>query len=92
MQVISISYACGDYQLEGIDLFMTNVPVVQQITVRLMLVLENLLELKSKQDSVTVAIVFATLGDDEKDYVEMPLGLNWHDLKVLKLAVRPLGC
>ncbi len=38
--------AQGDQQLEGIDFFESNAPVVQWTTVRLMLILENLLGLK----------------------------------------------
>ncbi len=39
--------ACGDQQLEGIDFFETYAPVVHWTTVHLMLILENLLGLKS---------------------------------------------
>ncbi len=38
-----------------------------------MLILENLLGLKSKQADVTSAFLCATFGEDEKVYVEMPL-------------------
>eukprot|EP00956_Cyclotella_meneghiniana_P031971 scaffold85836_cov36-Cyclotella_meneghiniana.AAC.1 len=42
--------ARGDQeQLEGVDFFETYAPVVQWTTVRLMLILEILLQLKSKQ-------------------------------------------
>ncbi len=67
---------CGDQQLEGIDFFETYAPVVQWTTVCLMLILENLLGLKSNQADVTAAFLHATLGEDEKVYVEMPLGFK----------------
>ena len=68
--------ARGDQQLEGIDFFDTYAPIVQWTTVRLMLILENLLGLKSKQADVTAAFLHATLEKDEEVYVEMPLGFK----------------
>ncbi len=68
--------AHGDQQLEGIDFFETYALVVQWTTVRLMLILENLLGLKSKQADVTTAFLHATPGEDEKVYVKMPLGFK----------------
>ena len=76
--------ARGDQQLEGIDFFETYAPVVQWTTVRMMLILEILLNLKSKQGDVTAAFLHAKLGEDEKVYVEMPLGFRKQG-KVLKL-------
>jgi hypothetical protein len=76
--------ARGDQQLEGIDFFETYAPVVQWTTVRLMLILEVLLGLKSKQGDVTAAFLHGELGEDEKVYVEMPLGFRKKG-KVLKL-------
>ena len=61
-------------QLEGIDFFETYAPVVQWNTVRLMLILEVLLGLKSKQGDVTAAFLHANLGKDEKVFMEMPRG------------------
>ena len=49
-----------------------------------MLILEVLLGLKSKQGDVTAAFLHGELGKDEKVYVEMPLGF-WKKGKVLKL-------
>ncbi len=43
---------------------------------RLILILENLLCLKSKQADVTTTFLHATLGEDEKVYMEMPLGFK----------------
>eukprot|EP00956_Cyclotella_meneghiniana_P042975 scaffold249367_cov117-Cyclotella_meneghiniana.AAC.2 len=77
--------ARGDQQLEGIDFFETYAPVVQWTTVRLMLILEVLLELKSKQGDVTCAFLHSELDQEkEKVYVEMPLGFRQKG-KVLKL-------
>jgi len=81
--------ARGDMQLEGVDFFETYAPVVQWTTVRLMLILEVLLELKSKQGDITAAFLHADLEEDEKVYVEMPKGFEQYDKrgrkKVLKL-------
>ena len=68
--------ARGDMQLEGIDFFETYAPVVQWTTIRLMFILEVLLDLKSKQGDVTCAFLHADLGPEETVYVEMPLGFN----------------
>ena len=46
-----------DQQLEGIDFFETYAPVVQWTTVWLLLILEVLLKLKSKQSDVTAAFL-----------------------------------
>ena len=64
--------ARGDMQLEGINFFETYAPVVQWITVRLMLILEVLLGLKYKQGNVTAAFLHADLGKDEKVFMDMP--------------------
>ncbi len=58
------------------DFFETYAPVGHQTTVCLMLILENLLGLKSKQTDITVTFLHANLGDYEKVYVTMPLGLK----------------
>jgi hypothetical protein len=76
--------ARGDQQLEGIDFFETYAPVVQWTTVRLMLILEILLQLKSKQGDVTAAFLHGELEENEKVYVQMPLGFRQKG-KVLKL-------
>ncbi len=49
-----------------------------------MLILEILLDLTSKQGDVTAAFLHSKLGEDEKVYVEMPLGFR-QKRKVLKL-------
>jgi hypothetical protein len=80
--------ARGDQQLEGVDFFETYAPVIQWTTVRLMLILEVLLQLTSKQGDVTAAFLHADLDKEkEKVYVEMPLGFRSKG-KVLKLIRR----
>ena len=76
--------ARGDQQLEGVDFFETYAPVVQWTTVRLLLILEILLNLKSKQGDVTAAFLHADLDEKEKVYVRMPQGFRKNG-KVLKL-------
>jgi hypothetical protein len=68
--------ARGDKQIEGVDYFETYAPVVQWTTVRLMLILECLLGLVSKQSDVTCAFLHAHLDDNEKVFVEMPQGFK----------------
>ena len=66
----------GDKQLKGIDFIETYAPVVQWMTVWLMLILEILLDLKSKQGDVTAAFLHSELDENEKVYVEMPLSIR----------------
>ena len=66
--------ARGDMQLEGIDFLETYIPVVKCTTVRLMIILEVLLGLKSKQGDVTSTLLHANLGKDEKVFIDMPQG------------------
>ena len=68
--------ARGDQQLEGIDFFETYAPVVQWTTVRLMLILEVLLGLKSKQGDVTAAFLHADIPEGENVFVDMPRGFE----------------
>ncbi len=74
----------GDQQIEGVYFFETYVPVVQWTTVRLMQILEILLELKSKKGGVTPAFFHADLEKIEEVYLKMPRGLEKPG-KVLKL-------
>jgi len=50
--------------------------VVQWTTVRLMLILEVLLGLKSKQGDVTAVFLHAEIPEGEKVYVDMPCGFD----------------
>ena len=68
--------ARSDMQLEGINLFETYAPVVQWTTARLMLILEVLLGLKSKQGDVTAAFLHADLEEGENVFVDMPKGFE----------------
>ena len=63
-------------QLEGVDFFETYAPVVQWTKIPIMLILEVLLSLKSKQGDVTCALLHANLATDETVYADMPLGFN----------------
>ena len=76
--------ARGDQQLEGVDFFETYAPVVQWTTVRLMLILEVLLDLKSKQGDVTAAFLHAEIPEGQNIYVQMPRGFRQKG-KVLRL-------
>jgi len=73
--------ARGDKQIEGVDYFETYAPVVQWITVRLMLILECLLGLVSKQGDVMCAFLHAHLEEEEEVFLEMPLGFKKYDKK-----------
>ena len=81
--------ARGDKQIQGIDFFETYSPVVQWTTIRLMLILECVLGLVSKQGDVLCAFLHAILPDSECVYIEMPHGFKQYDKhgrpKVLKL-------
>ena len=68
--------ARGDKQLGVIDFFETYAPVVQWTTIWLMLILEILLVLKSKQGNVLCAFLHGELEPGENVYVEMPLGFS----------------
>ena len=62
----------GDQQLEGVDFFETYVPVMQWTTMWLMLILDVLLDLKSKQGNMTAAFLHADMPEGDKIFVEMP--------------------
>jgi len=81
--------ARGDRQIEGVDYFETYAPVVMWVTVRLLLILECLLGLVSKQGDVTCAFLHAHLEEGEEVYLQMSRGFKQYDkkdnAKVLKL-------
>jgi hypothetical protein len=81
--------ACGNKQIRGLDFFETYSPDVQWTTIRLMLVLECILGLCSKQEDITCAFLHASLGKDETVYIKMPQGFKQYNKhgkpKVLKL-------
>ena len=70
-----IAWFCArrDQQIQGIDFFETYAFVVQWATIHLMLILEVLLELKSKQGDDVAAFLHANLEEGENAFVEMPL-------------------
>ena len=76
--------ARGDQQTQGVDVFETWAPVAQWSTIRMMLILEVLLGLKSKQGDVTAAFVHAPVDERSDVYVSMPQGFGIKG-KVLKL-------
>lgn len=67
--------ARGDKQIEGVDYFDTYAPVVNWTTIRILLILTAILELKSVQVDYTAAFVHAPIGDLDV-YVETPQGFN----------------
>ncbi|KAL7460105.1 hypothetical protein ACHAXS_000572 [Conticribra weissflogii] len=68
----------GDPLVGGIDFFEAHALVFQWTTVCLMLMLEILLDLKSKQADLTAVFLHDTVGKDEKVYVEITFGLLQH--------------
>ena len=80
----------GDQQVHDVDFFETYAPVVQWTTNRLMLILEVLLGLKSKQGDITAAFVHADIEEGENIYVEMPHGFR-NQGKILKHKKTPYG-
>ena len=66
--------ARGFEQIEGVDYFETFAPVVQWMTVRLVLIMTILLNLENKQIDYTAAFLQAPLDHDV--YVEMPKLFN----------------
>ena len=81
--------ARGDRQKQGVDYFKTYAPVVMWVIIRLMLILECLLGLVSKQGDVTCAFLHAHLEPGEEVYLDMPRGFQQYgkrgQKKVLKL-------
>jgi hypothetical protein len=74
--------AGGHRQIEGVDFFETFAPVVNWTTVRLMLIMSQVLNLSTKQVDYTAAFIHAPIHDIV--YVEMPRGFS-EPGKVLKL-------
>lgn len=74
--------ARGDMQREGVDFTETWAPVVQWTTVRMMLILMCMLDLKSYSADVSCAFLHSDI--DDEVYVEMPRGFRKPG-KVLKL-------
>ena len=87
--------ARGDKQIEEVDYFETYAPVVMWTTIRLMLILEHLLDLKSKQGDINYAFLHAYLSEEEIFCVHIPQGFTQYHKKgkanVLKLKQRLYG-
>eukprot|EP00956_Cyclotella_meneghiniana_P000227 scaffold288_cov44-Cyclotella_meneghiniana.AAC.7 len=66
--------ARGDCQKEGVDYFDTWSPVVSWTTVRCMLILSVLLDLKTVQADITAAFDHAELPPEEEVYIHQPRG------------------
>ena len=78
-KVKDILCARGDMQLEGIYFFETYAPVVQCTTIRLMLIIEAILKLKSNKCDITAAFIHAKIEENEKVFLEMPRGFEQYD-------------
>ncbi|KAL7460450.1 LOW QUALITY PROTEIN: hypothetical protein ACHAXS_000904 [Conticribra weissflogii] len=76
LKVKACCCACGDQQLEWIDFFETYSPVLHWTMYPLMLILENPISLKSKKADFTATFLHDILEEDDKVYVEMPLGFK----------------
>ena len=76
----------GDRQIDGVDFDSDEIysPVVSWSTVRLLLILSCILQLKTKQVDYTAAFLHAPIEDDSHVYVEQPRGFQ-EPGKVLKL-------
>lgn len=70
--------------MEGIDFFEMYALVVPWTMVHLMMILKILLQRKSMQGDVAAAFLHGKLAENEKVYIEMPLGFRKQG-KVLKL-------
>ena len=66
----------GDMQLEGIDIFDTYVSIVQCATIRYILIIEILWQLKSKQGDITAAFLYAKIKDKEQVFVKISKGFE----------------
>ena len=62
----------GGQQIESINFFQAYAPAVQQIIIYLILILEVLLKLKSKQGDITASFPYATLEERENTSMKMP--------------------
>jgi hypothetical protein len=75
----------GHRQVEGVDFFETFAPVVNWTTVRLPLILSQVLNLSSKQNDYTAAFIHAPIADTV--YVEM-LRETWESSEIEKVTLR----
>ena len=68
--------ACGDRQKEGIDYFKTWAPVVQWLTVQIVMILAIKLNLISIQCDITAAFVHGQVPPTETIYIHQPRGFH----------------
>jgi hypothetical protein len=68
--------ARGDRQKEGIDYFETRAPVVQWLTVRIVMILAIKIQLISVQCNITAAFIHAKVPATESIYVHQPRGFH----------------
>ena len=66
----------GDMQVAGVDYFDTYAPVAQWSTIRMMLILSLVMDLKTKQVDYSNAFAQAPLKDDEEVYIDLPQGFS----------------
>ena len=66
----------GDRQVEGVDFNETWAPVCNWTTVRLMFILQCVLDLKSASADVACAFLHGSLDEGEDVYVDMPRGFQ----------------
>ena len=83
--------ASGDQQIEGVDYFETYAPVITWATIRLMLILECLVDLKFKQGDVNCALLDAHFPEEDDVYVHMPQGFTQYDKKGRAKVLRLKG-
>jgi hypothetical protein len=68
--------ACGDCQKEGIDFFETWAPVVQWLTIQIVVVLAAKLGLRSVQCNITAAFIHGRVPPEEEIYIHQPCGFK----------------
>ena len=74
--------AIGNQKIDEVDYFETYAPVFMWKTISIMLILECLLDLKSKQGDVNCAFLHSHLPEEETVYVHMPQRFTQYDKKV----------
>ena len=62
--------------MEGIELFGAYAPVIQWTTVRVLLILEVLLNLKSNQGNIITDFLHAELEEYDNVFVDTPMGFR----------------
>ncbi len=68
--------ARGDHQKEGINFFETWAPVVQWLTIQIVMVLAAKLGLQLVQCNITAAFIYGRVPPEEEMYVHQPRGFK----------------